>query len=110
MDSPILADINWVRPWEPVDEGGSLEAELRRELIEGHPLFGIPATAVACRIDCDDVLFRTSDADCPFAVVHLTWSASKTKHKDWPWTQCFSSLQEWIEECMKVEHAEIGSE
>jgi len=60
--------------WRPVDEEETarLEAELSRELVAGHPLFGRMARAEARRDDCDDVAFLVDDG--VRYIVHLTWA------------------------------------
>lgn len=72
---------------------GQLEAELRRELCSGHPLFGLPVRAVARRGDRDDVLFRSASDDRVF-VVHLTWSAETDPR--WPATSEYASHQQFL--------------
>jgi hypothetical protein len=52
-------DWNFLEPWAAVtSHAANLEAELRREVSEGHPLHGYSPSAVAQRTDSDDVLFR----------------------------------------------------
>ena len=51
MERQIPPDLNWLAPWQAVDDPSRLNAELARELIEGHPLFGLPARAIAQRFD-----------------------------------------------------------
>jgi len=87
-------------PWpfgaiEEVDHRFSLEAELRRELKPGHPLFGLPARAIARRSDQDDVLFKLLDGTGRVAEVHLTWA--RNEKPPWPRVELFASLAEWIE-------------
>ena len=53
-------DFNWQEPWQPLemDQVAAFEQELQREVMPGHRLYGLEVTAVAQRIDSDDVLFR----------------------------------------------------
>jgi len=96
--------LNWLEPWEPTTH--DFEAELHRELIAGHPLFGVRAIAVGRRCDCDDVLFLLSEHSSPLAVVHLTWQRETTP--DWPHTELYASLADWIERCMKPDSLEYS--
>lgn len=54
-------------------EAAHLDAELQRELPEGHLLFGVPIEPFAARDGTDDVLFRHRDEPTRFTVIHLTW-------------------------------------
>jgi hypothetical protein len=74
----------WYSGWEPrplpepwivvaMDMRSALEAELRWEAADGHPLFGETVTAVARCQTCDDVVFGVNgDHPTWFAHVHLT--------------------------------------
>ena len=88
--------MKWPAQWEPVSEGESLEAELRRELIAGHPLYGLAVRAVARRVDNDDVLFEITDSSARHALVHLTWSGKPERSPKWPWTQVFPGLSSFM--------------
>lgn len=66
---PIPEGLQLVKPWEVIHDtpevqsrAERLSTELKRELPSEHVLFGIKATAIAHRIDQDDVL-RTRRAD-----------------------------------------------
>jgi hypothetical protein len=61
-------------------EAAQLAQELLRELVEGHPLHGRPARAIARRIDKDDVAFEIERSG--LCVVHLTWAV--TGDARWP--------------------------
>lgn len=78
-------------PWEPVEDGSRLEAELAREISPLHPLHGKTLRAIAKRIDRDDVIF--AGAEC-IAVVHLTWSSKKETDPRWPSTYVFPSIDD----------------
>ena len=105
---PTLDDVaamQFLDPWYRAVPG--LEGELRNEVGEGHPLHGRKAIAVARRQDSDDVLFLLLDHPSPFAVVHLTWSGKPERNSNWPQTTFYTSLQDWVDRCMKPDHAEF---
>ena len=107
---PTLDDLNAMRflePWRQAVPG--LEAELKNEVGESHPLFGKKAISVARRKDSDDVLFLLLDHPSPLAVVHLTWTGRQERSSSWPQTTFYTSLQDWVERCMKPDHAEINT-
>jgi hypothetical protein len=69
------------------DGRSCLEAELRAEVDDGHPLFGEVVTAVARCQTCDDVVFTVErDQSIWFALVHLTWHRSR-EPTPWPMTE-----------------------
>jgi hypothetical protein len=82
---------------------------LRNELSADHVLFGIPVTALAKRIDSDDVLFSTADPSKPFVVVHITWRGSAESDPIWPTTTIYESWQDWTTRCMKADHENLES-
>jgi hypothetical protein len=94
MLQPAMLD-----PWDWVKDGRGLEAELAREAVRGHPLFGVTVRAVARRFDQDDVLFAW---DAGVAVVHLTWSRETDPR--WPSTARYASIEEWMERVMFDDH------
>ncbi len=47
MSKSVPRDLEWVAPWVEVTDGLALDAELRRAVVDGHPLFGLKAVAVA---------------------------------------------------------------
>jgi hypothetical protein len=89
-----------VVPWIE-DRNPQLEAELRREVCQGHVLFEIPVSPVARRQDCDDVLFALDDGTGRFAMVHLTYS--KGHDPTWPICAMFESWEHWSR-TMKADH------
>ena len=101
----ILQGITLLEPWELTD--APLEDQLFRELDTSHPLYGIEAHAVARRSDNDDVLFEVIGAPHPLAVVHLTWGRIPDFPADYPVTQFYRSIEDWIENCMKTDHEEV---
>ena len=91
--------VEWARGWfaiEPPEDGHAVEAELRRELKPGHPLFGVPLAAIGRRYDRDDVLVEFRDGSRRVAVVHLTW-AGERERPPWPATACFESFAAWLQ-------------
>jgi hypothetical protein len=97
-----LSAVQFLEPWRQAVPG--LESELRNEVSEGHPLFGRKAISVARRKDSDDVLFLLLDHPSPLAVVHLTWTGRSERNSTWPQTTFYTSLQDWVERCMKPDH------
>ena len=105
---PIPEGLQLVKPWEVIHDtpqvqghAERLSTELQRELPSTHVLFGIRATAIAHRIDQDDVLFEL-EGQMPLAVVHLTWSRETDPR--WPETTLFESWEHWAEEEMLPAH------
>ncbi len=88
--------MKWTEVWEETtqDEQKALEAELKREVILGHPLYNMSVSAIARRTDCDDVLFAVAGSSS-VAVVHLSYGVETNPF--WPPTQFFGSLDEWKE-------------
>jgi hypothetical protein len=61
---------------------GAVLAELRRELVRRHPLFGRIAGIEAFHAASDDVLARLDDST--LAVVHPTWSGKPERSANFP--------------------------
>lgn len=79
-------------PWYEIDGvriRDALQAQLEREIGEGHALAGESAMAVARRDDRDDVLFSLSAGR--WAIVHLTWVATPAPDPRWPRTWVFDT-------------------
>ncbi len=107
---PIPEGLHLLKPWEVIHDtpevqgrAARLSAELQREIPSTHVLFGIKATAVAHRIDQDDVLFEL-EGHMPLAVVHLTWSYLRETDPRWPETTLFESWEHWVREEMLPAH------
>ena len=105
---PIPEGLRLLKPWKAVHDTPQVQGhaerlsnELQRELPSRHVLFGIKATAIAHRIDQDDVLFEL-EGQIPLAVVHLTWS--KESDPAWPSTTLFQSWEQWVQEEMLPAH------
>jgi hypothetical protein len=97
-------------PWQVIfdsPEAQRLATELSSELSAKHVLFGLNASAVAKRIDRDDVLFELAGGGTPLAVVHLTWQRESDPR--WPTTRLFTSLAQWVQDEMWPAHEEWGS-
>ena len=88
------------------DESASLRAELLRELPASHELKGLALEAVARRSGQDDVLFR-SDTGGVFCV-HLTWSVESDP--EWPWTESYRDLDDFVERWTSDEESDPGVE
>jgi hypothetical protein len=97
--------MEFVAPWFE-DRNPKLVAELRREVCQGHVLFGVPLSALARRQDCDDVLFSLNDGTGRFAKVHLTYS--KESNPTWPHSTIFDNWEHWSL-AMMADHNEFCS-
>jgi hypothetical protein len=97
-------DLSWVEPWERVDPdtAARLEAELQRELPPGHVLQDKTVSAVARRIDKDDVAYALSDGT--WAIVHLTHQ--RENDVQWPNTSLLSSTE--LGDRINRDHAEYA--
>ena len=89
----------------------SADRELRRELGEGHVLFGVAVRGI--RRCGDDVLFEltqpaqiTAFENPKYAEVHLTWCADGPDRPPWPETNFYSSMPEWILKLQSQNQAE----
>jgi hypothetical protein len=98
-------------PWRIISDSTvaqRLSAELSSELSAKHVLFGLKASAVANRIDRDDVLFEITGGIAPLAVVHMT--RQKESDPCWPATRLFASWDEWVQSEMLPAHGEHGAD
>jgi hypothetical protein len=103
-----MTKIEWIEPWEPIESDASdLVLELSKEVSPEHILYNQEVIALAHRIDCDDVLFQMSDGT--FAVVHLTWSGKQDHHPNFPWTEKYASIDEFINKVLIPDAEEYGS-
>lgn len=85
---------DWRPGWVPVlnpSEQAVFEAELAREIPNGHVLEGKRPRLLGRRSMRDDFLFDLEDGRV--AHVHLTW-AVETK-PDWPFTEIYPSFEAW---------------
>ncbi len=100
---------NFLIPWYSgisTKVAEAMEAELERELIPGHVLYGKKVKTIARRQDNDDVLFEVFDADFKFAKVHLTWSMKPEISKAWPRTIEYEDWNGVYEKCIIPENRE----
>ena len=108
-----LGGVEWIVPWYSVADDSAqvaaIERELRREMSVGHPLFGLPVRTLACRQDCDDVLFAIEDGTGRVAVAHLTWTQSPPERPPWPVATMFPSLAAWAADGMQADAKEFAS-
>ena len=96
-----------VAPWKPILRNQQeFSLELSGEVGPGHPLFGKQVQALARPFDNDDVLFAILETK-QYAVVHLTWSGKQEPHSLFPGTFIFSTLNEWVTECMTKDHNNV---
>jgi hypothetical protein len=99
-------NMQFLEPWIDIGERGSgLVDQLCREMIAGHKLFGKPLTAIAQRMDDDDVLFRCDDGT-GYAVVHLSFRNTPSTSCEWPDTKIFRTFEDWVRDGMSVDHRE----
>lgn len=108
----IPPQLEWLEPWQHIEgRAEALVNELQKELPPQHVLHGVQVVAVARRIDCDDVLFATTDPMKPLAVVHLTWTGRTESALKWPHTTLYESWRDWTERCLFPDHKEhFGTE
>jgi hypothetical protein len=93
-------DVELLSPWTALTNAAGVEAELARELREGHPLFGRRGLrAVARRSDSNEVLFVD---DTLAAVVHLTWAREVAPPE--PRAEIHPSIAEWVVRRMHPDH------
>ena len=98
-----LPELEWLEPWGPVWPAS--ESALKAEVLAEHPLLSEEIRVIGRRGDCDDVLLSLPDNQSAFAVVHLTWSKKEEKVVRNQLT-FYSSLWDWMENCMIPTHAE----
>jgi hypothetical protein len=85
--------MNFRYPWIALNNPKLYEAQMAKELLSGHILFGVPVKGLA-RIDGrDEYLFSLLDDTNRVVVVHLSFSVSVTP--EWPWSELYSSLSDW---------------
>lgn len=77
-------------PWEPLGEDDSIgrSVTFRREIPPGHPLFALPAQAVATHGSFGPTLFALLDGTSRYAAAELTFVG----RQDFPLTRIFDSL------------------
>jgi hypothetical protein len=102
MAAPNFENFPWLPPWQPISIPGqeAYESELKAEICQDHPLYGLHVTAIGRTGNGDDVLFRIHGHRCQLAVVHLTFSGRTEKNPRWPTTTFFTDQDDWIMRCM----------
>ncbi len=102
-------EMKWLMPWRAVseEEAERLCSELRAEACSGHRLLGVEVSALARRVDNDDVLFEIHPSR-EVAVVHLTWRGAREPDPRWPDAEVFDSLERWAMGRMHADHVEYG--
>ena len=85
-------------PWfaATAEQARRFEAHLQRELRPRHVLHGRAVSAIAGRVDADDVLFALGDGS-GVALVHLTYARRPAAAAEWPATTIFASLEAAID-------------
>lgn len=108
---PIPQNIKMLAPWQSMDgwpdrqvRAGFLSAHFLAEVPQEHLLYGLRASAVACRRDRDDILFEVEGGEMPLAVVHMTWQ--KETDPRWPRTKFFQSWEQFVQDEMLPAHEE----
>jgi hypothetical protein len=106
--------MEFVEPWFSIEKLGatmadSMVAELKRELSEKHWLHNQPVTAIARRLDCDDVLFRLGAQNEKLAVVHLTWSGKPEANLNFPRMEIFASFVDFATNRMQNDALEFSN-
>lgn len=93
-----MNDFKFVEPWnKTTEEDNGLLEQLRKELSEGHILFGKNLELVARRFDQDDILVKIVDENT-YALVHLTWGEPLSANPHLPETFVYNSIEEAVKE------------
>ena len=94
--------IKFLKPWHATDE--NLAVQLNKEISTDHILYGKEVKTIARRQDNDDVLFKVTDPDFQYVMVHLTWSSKRHSNSDYPLTRTFKDVDEVYEKLILVDH------
>jgi uncharacterized protein (DUF433 family) len=108
-----LLKVAWLKPWELLPTEGNwaippremYEDSLRRCLQPKHPLYGRPYRAVAVHRAGPEALFIIDNPGPYLAVVEMDGEEPKESDPSWPHTTIYSSVDEFVEECMKKAQA-----
>jgi hypothetical protein len=103
---PEEETIEWLEPWVSATLGA--EKELEKEVSMHHVLFQHNCIPRARRIDKDEILFEVP-ALKQYAVVKLTWSGKLELDYQFPKTELYRGIKDWIEKKMKKDHEEYTS-
>jgi hypothetical protein len=91
----------WPESWIAIEglmEASAFQEALQRELVAGHPLFGMPLRAVARRWDDIHVLFAFEDGSERFVMALLGWRRKPLEpllQTDGPAYRIYESFEEW---------------
>ena len=97
-------NIDWLEPWDSLCVNTEyFEKQLYKEVGKTHILYGKQVKAIGRKYDCDDYLFRVTDTEFTYAVVHLTYSTNNNS-PNYPRTRVYKDLNDWINNCMKPDH------
>ncbi len=78
-------------------EAAHIHAELLRELIPEHSLFGVPLQLFAAYEDNQDALFQYRGNPKRFVLVHLTWIGKAEINADHPGILFTGTFDEWLQ-------------
>jgi hypothetical protein len=101
-------DHEFLEPWNAIseDNGEGLVAELYKEVIKGHPLYGKQVSLIARRYDCDEILVKVVKEKI-WASVHLTWSMKPEQTSTVPFTVVFNSWEAVYKQLILVDHQDF---
>lgn len=87
--------MDWPPGWRDVGkgEGLGLQAQILRELSDGHILHGRAFKVIARRDDSDDVLIELDDGEV--AEMHLTWA--RESNQAFPGALLYLDMTHWRE-------------
>jgi hypothetical protein len=104
--------MEWLDPWwstaeQTEDFHKTFAAQLRLELCEDDPVYGLPARIIA-RGNGDDTLFQLLDGSGRVAFVHLQWGKppGRSNYKFRTCSRVYASLEEFRQQHMIPEHNE----
>ena len=104
--------MEWLDPWWSTAEQTenfheTFEAQLRLELCEDDPAFGVPAKVIG-RGNGDDALFQLLDGSGRVAFVHLQWGKlpGRIDDKFRTRSRVYGSVEEFRQQHMIPEHKE----
>jgi hypothetical protein len=98
----------WIPPWQQISDRGraAYEHELKLETSPGHPLHGVPATAIGRTMHDDNILFQLHGHAAALAVVHLTFRGRPEREVKWPHVTLYRHLDHWIMRGMLIDAAD----
>ncbi|HEY9171861.1 MAG TPA: hypothetical protein VI136_06220 [Verrucomicrobiae bacterium] len=106
----MSASLELPYPWEPLtgDFVSSFEYEYAAEIAKGHPLYGVPARALAY-LNLE-ILFRLFRHECAYAVVELTRSGREEPAPEKPACRLFRDDEHLVKCCLGPAHNEWMTE